>query len=418
MDKKAYKPVNPSVHPSKLAMTCDTALFCVSYWGELMSACAVKEAVNARRKLLFVDLSMTHPSFKKNADVIAKRFGWNGIVFKYFNEHLTADNRAVNMKEYLANMLSGRMAVKDALYGSGWAVSNSGDTHIFFAVMHPYVLNILSILNRCLRVYYPHGIDQPSPRHLHYTLFLLSPRSLTTLVKTISRQKRATWMGIQLTIMGLMRGQWMNYPLPFTGIDYGYTISPTPIPAPYLRISPNRLQDNLRRIGTTDELFDQINKAEVNQGSSCIVLVQETGQSNQGIVNDNACAAYVHLIKSIKKKFGYISYWVKPHPRNSSEYYMTFLHSLRHELPEIQLVAMTDDWCRLPVEILAARGCWDAVASLGSCSIPPWAKIGIPHYASIEAARIYDGGFLKKKSYEDLIRELSKVGIVSILEDI
>jgi hypothetical protein len=419
MDEKAYKPVNLTVHPSRIAMTCDTALFCVSYWGELMSACAVKEAVNARRQLLLVDLSMTHPAFKKHAEIIAKGFGWDGIAFKYFNEHLTASNHPVNKRQYLANVLAGRIAVKDALDGSGWAVSNSRETHVFFSVIHPYILNTLSILNRCVRVYYPHGIDQPRRNQIFPISYLFRSRSLTTLVKTISRQKRMTWYGIQLRIRGLLHGQSLSYPMPFTGIDYGYTISPNPLLAPYLRIDPAKLRETVQRIAAADELFDQWKNSEANHKSSCIVLIQERGQSTQGVVSDRDTAAYVHLIKVVKQKFGYTSYWIKPHPRNSAGYYMTLIRNLGNVLPDIQIVAMTEEWCRLPVEILATRGRWGAVISLGSFSMPPWVNAGIPHYASIDAARIYDSGFLTKKGgYEDCVKQLRDEAIATILEDI
>ena len=277
-------------------------------------------------------------------------------------------------------------------------------------VLHDYIRHVVGMFPQAARFYYPHGFDQPKPRQLREWPDLLGPRRPTG------------WRGLQTMRWRLMdaayrlRG-WGRDGRLSGGVDRAFTYSPQAPAVPYERISPGELQSFLSCVATLPAIRTGVEavRAVLNGQPAGILLLAELNDRSDPALNPNRGRAYAEVLRAVASRNGLRRFLAKPHPRSSRETYARQMDQIHTAAPDVSLLEWPEAAGPLSVEVLLSALPFVCVASLASCSAPPWATPGVAHYVSSAAGRIFDQGWQGPRShdhcYERYARELQEEGV-------
>lgn len=305
-----------------------------------------------------------------------------------------------------------RAIVRDALARMfpGGCHPEPSQVSIGCTVLHDYLRHVVGIFPQATRFYYPHGFDQPKPRQLRDWPDLLGP----------SRQKG--WRGLQAMRWRIMdaayrlRG-WGREGRLFGGVDHAFTFSPQAPVVPYERIAPEELQSFLASVATLPAIRIGVEavRTVLDGQPAGILLLAELNDRSDPASNPNRGRAYAEVLSAIAVHSGLRRFLAKPHPRSSRETYARQMDQIHTAAPDVSLLEWPEAAGPLSVEVLLSALPFACVASLASCSAPPWATPGVAHYVSSAAGRIFDQGWRGPRShdhcYERYARELQEEGV-------
>ncbi len=279
-----------------------------------------------------------------------------------------------------------------------------------FTVLHDYVRHAIGVLPDAERVYFPHSFDQPRVRQIRELPDLLGPR----------RQKG--WRGLQTMRWRLMdaayrlRG-WGRDGRLFGGVDRAFTFSPHAPAAPYERIPPEELQSFLASVAALPAIRTGVEAVRAVLGGqpTGVLLLAELNDRSDAALNPDRGRAYAEVLRAVAERNGLRRFLAKPHPRSSRETYALQMDQIRAAAPDVSLLEWPEAAGPLSVEVLISAVPFVCVASLASCSAPPWATPGVAHYVSSAAGRIFDQGWRGPRAhdhcYERYARELQEEGV-------
>ena len=386
-------------------MTSPVAIFCAASVSEAISAALIGSRFSRDRRVLLFDLRVNF-----DAAAITSRLedlrgvgGWDEVVLM----NSPAPELRGGRRQW-----QGRKAVRDALrkvFGARRFPPPSC-VRIGFTVPHDYVRHVVGVFPDARRFYFPHSFDQPMLSQIRERPELLGPRRQR---RGCSRQEMR-WRLLDAAYR--LRGAGRDGRL-FEGVDQAFTYSPFAPPVPFERIPPDDLQAYFRRVAALPAIHQAIAavRAVIAGPPAGILLLSELNDRADAGLNPDRGRAYAEVLRAVAAHTGLTRFLVKPHPRSDRETYRSFLDQVRSAAPDFSLVEWPESAGPLSVEILLSVAPVACVASLASCSAPPWATPGVRHYVSAAAGRIFDQGWRGPRThthcYERYARELAEEGI-------
>jgi hypothetical protein len=299
----------------------------------------------------------------------------------------------------------------------GMSLSQFGEhvEMVHFTALSDYVRILLEACAACPRALYPHGFDNPRLQQIQDTPFLYQPRGVLTALGSLRKMKATAGLGeILVSTLSRLFGRSATC-VPYVGTDFVYTFrSSTPqIPNQLVRLTQLRSTfEWLTEITPWKEGLEQAK--QVISSNSVVLLISE--YSRNPIWEENRHWANAHLLiaRATLERTRSKSLVLKAHPRSDGSAASRLAQILREELPDVQIHLLPSDLSMLPIEALALSLEFSAACSIGSCSLPSDIGIDVPHYASPEAGKLFDEGWVGSPfwaKYHDVTKMLISEGV-------
>jgi hypothetical protein len=349
----------------------------------------------------FIELEINRPVPEEHVRRIWTSFGrrWQGV--RSIREQLDAACRAH--------------------FGMGLKPFGARVQEVYFTALHDYVLVFLAACHEKTRVFYPHGFDHPRRQQVRDCAYLLRCRSVRTAFGTLARQKKDFGIGgLLLGILGRLLPGTSTVSLPFTGVDRVLTFREGIDYVPNETVKVQGLADTFQWLLQLQPWNALLQERKMTAGgSSVLLLLSEYNCHPIWEQNRNYGTAHLQLLQRMSQATGLKRFVIKGHVRSDGSAAKWLASFLKEEEQSWEIEIMPSLLHGLPVEALALTGEFAVACSLGSCSLPPGLGFGMPHYASITASAVFDGGwpeYFGGPKYADEVRMLIEEGICRDLD--